>query len=181
MSSYEMGRVLGITAGVVISVLLVVVFAKFFRKDGSLKCKYDERQELVQGRGFKYGFFTLLAYEFFQMICGNWLEGIVMQEVIIIFGMGISVMVYASYAILNDGYIALNENPQRVGIVFLVIAVWNIFIAIMEISEGHFFEDGLISYPATNMILGVMMLYVVVLLVVKKYVRKEGAEGQEDE
>ena len=47
MSNYDAGHVIGVSAGVAIGVLLVIAILKFSKKDGSLKCKYDERQELV--------------------------------------------------------------------------------------------------------------------------------------
>ena len=181
MESREVGYLIGVTVGLVIGLLLVVVLLKFSRKDGSLKCKYDERQELVRGRGFKYGFFTLLVYELFYMMYGYLLEGIVIREVIIIFGMALSVLVYVSYAILKDGYIAMNENPRRVEIVFLIVGAVNIFVVVMSIAEGHFFENGVISYSAVNLIVGVMILCVLALLLVKKYGRIKSLEGQEDE
>lgn len=181
MLNGEIGYLIGVTAGIVIGLLLVVVLLKFSRKDGSLKCKYDERQELVRGRGFKYGFFTLLVYELFYMVYGYLLEGIVIREVIVIFGMALSVMVYVSYAILKDGYIAINENPRRVEIVFLIVGAANIFVVALSVLEGHFFENGVISYSAVNLIVGVMIWCMLVLLLVKKYGRIESMEGQEDE
>ena len=181
MSSHEVGYLFGVAVGLVMGLLLVVALLKFSRRDGSLKCKYDERQELVRGRGFKYGFFTLLIYEWLNILFGGLLEGIVIREVIIFFGMALSVMVYVSYAILKDGYIALNENPQRIGITFLILAVGNIFIGALGISSGEIFEDGAISHSAINLVLGVMMLCMVGLLLVKKYGRKGAIEGQEDE
>ena len=49
MSYYGMGVVCGILVGL----LLMVVILKLTKTDGSLKCKYDERQQLVRGKGFQ--------------------------------------------------------------------------------------------------------------------------------
>lgn len=181
MSGYDAGRVIGISAGAAIGVLLVIAILKFSKKDGSLKCKYDERQELVRGKGFKYGFFTIVIYDACNMFYGNFLERIVMREVIMALGIFLGVVVYAGYAIWNDGYFSLNENPRRVMGSFVVLSVGNIFLGLMHIPMGDFSVGGVIGYPAVNLMVGIMILCLFGILLAKRICKKEPAEGQEEE
>lgn len=181
MSSYDAGYVIGVSAGAMAGILLVIAILKFSKKDGSLKCRYDERQELVRGRGFKYGFFTMVIYEAFNMWYGSFLERMIMREVITAFGIFLGIVVYAGYAIWNDGYFSLNENHQRVIVSFVAIAVGNILLGLARIPGEDFFVDGAIGYPAVNLMMGVMALCLLGILLVKKVCKKEPAEGQEDE
>ncbi len=180
MNSYDLGYVIGVSAGAAIGFLLVVVLLKFSRKDRSLRCKFDERQELIRGRGFKYGFFTLLIYEALNMAYGGFLERIVVREVIMAIGMLLGVTVYASYAIWKDGYFSLNERPRRVVIIFAVLSIVNILLGLVYIWRGDFWENGVIDFPAVNLAVGLMLLFVLVLLLVKRFCGKEADEGQED-
>lgn len=52
MGSHEVGYLIGVMVGLVVGLLAAAMFLKFIKKDHSWKCKYDERQELVRGRGF---------------------------------------------------------------------------------------------------------------------------------
>ena len=58
--------VLGILCGLLIGGIVVVIILKLTKEDGSVKCKYDERQQLVRGIGFKYGFLCCSSIIFFM-------------------------------------------------------------------------------------------------------------------
>ncbi len=181
MGSHEVGYLIGAMVGLVVGILAAVMFLKFIKKDHSWKCKYDERQELVRGRGFKYGFFTMLAYQWGYIVYGEFLEKIAIREVVMTFGIVLGLVVYVSYAVLNEGYFSLNKNPRRVVILFAIIAAGNLLIGLAQIPLGRFFVNGVISFPAVNVMLGLMMLFVLILLFVKRFCKKESEEGQEDE
>ncbi len=52
----------GVVIGLIVGIICVVLLLAVTKTDENVKYKYDERQELVRGRGFKYGFFILLIY-----------------------------------------------------------------------------------------------------------------------
>ena len=47
---------LGMVTGLVLGLILFIIILKVTKKDGKIKCQYDERQELARGKGFKYGY-----------------------------------------------------------------------------------------------------------------------------
>ena len=60
----SVGLALGIMCGLMISVVLL----KIANKDHKVKTQYDERQEMVKGKGYKYGFYTMMALEVVFML-----------------------------------------------------------------------------------------------------------------
>ncbi len=167
MTEYSMGYYLGAGAGVIVGLILIAVVFKFVRKDGSYRCKYDERQELVRGRGFKYGFLTMLIYQAGVTFFGNILEGFIELNILSIIGICLGMVVYATYSIWNDGYVAVNENPQRLIIVFGGVSILNLIIGIRNGIEGKICINGIVSYGAINVVCGILLLIIFVEMIMK--------------
>lgn len=157
MSEYA----LGVGCGIIFGLILLAVILKLTKTDGFMKCKYDERQQLVRGRGFKYAFFTLMFYNVFYGILDVALEKRVMDNFTgMIIGIVLGAMVYAIYCIWNDGYFSLNENPRRVRIAFFAIGVFNLALAFWSIAHGTVMEDGILTFRGANLFCGIMMLII---------------------
>ena len=118
--------VLGVVCGLLVGGLLLFLILKLTKKDGNVKCKYDERQELARGKGYKIGFFTVISYSAVYMILSETLHQYFEPGVLLFIGICLGVFAYAAYCIWNEAYIALNENPKRMTIAFLLIAVINL-------------------------------------------------------
>ncbi|MGN0277283.1 MAG: hypothetical protein ACI4CZ_08820 [Hominisplanchenecus sp.] len=154
MSYYGMGVVCGILVGL----LLMVVFLKLTKTDGSLKCKYDERQQLVRGKGFQYAFFTLMIYDVLFGIREEVFGFRLVEDMTGVFiGIILGCMVYAVYCIWHDGYYSLNENRGRVQIVFLLIGLVNFLLSLRGIIHGTMMEDGVLTAPFSNLFCAVLM------------------------
>jgi len=177
---YNLGYMLGAGLGILAGVLFIAFFLKFTKKDGKMKCRFDERQNIIRGNGYKYAFFTLLIYNALDIITGSILEMYFEREVIAFFGIILGVVVYAAYAIWNEGYFSLNENPKRVMVLFGVISVINLMAGISSILSGEMIEAGRITFRAMNLMCGVMMLFILGVLAVKTICRNR-AEGRDEE
>lgn len=81
----------------------------------------------------------MLAYQWGYIVYGEFLEKIAIREVVMTFGIVLGLVVYVSYAVLNEGYFSLNENPRRVVILFAIIAAGNLLIGLAQIPLGRFF------------------------------------------
>lgn len=170
------GSVIYIIAGVVIGLLLVAFIFKMTRNDGSFKCKFDERQELVRGRGFKYAFFTLITYNMSFALINPVLEKEFMDDSIKAFlGVLLAVLVYACYCIWHEGYFSLNENPKRVLIAFAIIALCNLIIGIIQISHHGILVDGKITFRSTNLFCALAFVIIFLTLLLKS-ISKQGEE-----
>lgn len=124
------GKITGLVVGLV-AIVIVAVISKIKNKE--IKCKYDERQELVRGKGFKYAFFTLLVYDVIYGLVSE--LGISMSIDAFtgnVIGILIGTMVYAVYTIMNDGYFAINRNPKKVVSSLLAIGLANLIMGIAQ-------------------------------------------------
>ncbi|MBO5302691.1 MAG: hypothetical protein J6A92_01425 [Lachnospiraceae bacterium] len=173
---YSVGYILGACVGVLITALFILVFLKFTKKDGNIKCRFDERQNIIRGKGYKYAFFTLLIYNALILVIGNVLEMYMDREMIMFIGICLSVIVYAAYAIWNEGYFSLNENPKRVMIIFGVVGVINLISGISSIVSGEIIENGKVSFRAMNLLCAVLMFSVLIVLAIKTICNREEDE-----
>lgn len=165
----NMGYLLGIFIGLAIGGILILIVLKVTKTDGCIKCKYDERQQLVRGKGFKYAFFTLMIYNFLASIFVSFMmeKQYIENGALMIMGILIGVFVYAAYCIWNEGYFSLNENPKRVLIAFGVLAAVNIGIGILNFFNGSSFVDGMLTIHCMNLFVGILFFMIFFVLVVK--------------
>ena len=168
---------MAVVFGAIFGVILVVIMVAVAQKDNSMKQNYDERQELLRGRGAKYGLYTMILLSFVLYL----LEG---AEVPIPLSAGMSggfisfcgIGVYAVYCIWKDAYFALNH---RVGVyigIFVVGGLINLFIGIGACLAGTMIRDNRLSSQSLNLFCGILMLVVCVALILKK-VSSDGEEA----
>ena len=169
-------------AGFVVGFLLVFAALVFVRKQvhkhvGGVpngKCSFDERQELVRGKAFKYGFFTIIACN----IAIGWVPSIFEVQipmdtsVALFMCVAVGIVVFASYAIWNEGYFALNERPKAMMILFAFIAAVNVFAGIMNGVEGKLVENGVLQMGCVNIICAVIFIIIFIVVLLKSIVRK---------
>lgn len=159
---------IGIGCGLVFGGILTAIILKLTKNDGSVKCKYDERQTLVRGRGFKYGFFTLMVYDLIYGFLDMALERRYADNFTALFmGVCLGVLVYVSYCIWNEGYFSMNENPRRVLAAFAIIAVINFSVSAYPLTHDELLTDGMLTYHCTNLVCGLLFVVIFLELLVK--------------
>lgn len=165
--AYGLGFIFGV---VIFSAILIIPMLVGITKDRKLKRKYDERQELIRGRGFKYAFYSVIVL---IMLYATALIGFeklpidpsAVMYIIVIMGVG----VYAWYSILNDGYFALNEKIPQTVIAFTIIAIANLMIGINTLLDGDMIVDGIITFNCLNLVCAIFMLVTVLVILIKQY------------
>lgn len=169
--------ILGFLCGGLIGFILILFVLKWTKKDGSSKCKFDERQQIVRDRGFKYGFFVLALCNILYAGVNALLDGkLIDTPVGILLCVIISVVVYACYCIWNEGYFALNENPRRVLIAFVLIALLNFGVFARRVMEKGIMENGVLSACCVNLFCGLMFLVLFAVLLLKWIQNRREAE-----
>lgn len=156
---------LALVIGVCVGLVLVVIILIVTKKDKKLELQYDERQMQERGNAFKLGFFTQLIYMCFMSLC--YVVGIqlpVATEVILFFGVLLSLSVYVVYCIWKEAYIALNETVKKVNIVFVIIGIVNVFIGVMHCIHGNMIENGILTFRCINLLCGVFLLLVAIVI-----------------
>lgn len=163
----------GVLVGVVFGLVLVALIFRLTKTDKSSKCKYDERQELVRGKGYRYAFGAMVIYNGLMTVLKLADVPVFMQDEIMLFiSLLLGVVVYAAYCIWNDAYFALNENRKRVLIAFGLIAAINLFVGVKNGIDGILIVDGELTYASLNLLCGILFLIIFVVLGIKGIAQK---------
>lgn len=163
------------------SFFLGIAFAIFFCLIVSLRKKegnrYDERQQIVRGIGYKYAFFSTILYFSAVALASEAVEKQFMtQSAETIIGLCFGVAVYVVYCILNDGYFGINENRRAVLISLAIIGVINIAIGVMQIVHGEIMEDGVLTEKCSNVAVGALFVAVFIACAIKGMMERKEDE-----
>jgi len=175
--AYMLGFMVGVGIVLVVSFVAIIILLKLTKKDGTIKCKYDERQDLIRGRGFKYAFFTILIYNMIipmLKICGVELPAD--SAALFMIGAIAGMLVYVIYAIWNEAYFSLNENPKAIMIVFAFIGLINLALGIVRMFDGTFLTDGKMTFNSINFLLGIGFVIIFMTLAAKQIANKREEE-----
>lgn len=150
-------------------------------KGRSPKRVYDERQELIRGRGYRLAFLTMAAYCGIMMILE--ISGVkVFMERAVELGLGvlIGLGVHVVYCIRKDGYYAMNESiRRRIGVVTGLV-VFNGLNVVFMIKSGGVLRDGELTFHGFVIFTFIFLVIMLVSLVLR-YVVLVKKEQNEDE
>jgi len=170
--------VLGFFTGLIIVLIVALVIALIVKKKNG-PAKYDERQELLRGRAFKYAFLVLIAY-----LCLNGLlqvgTGLEWADLMTssFIGICLSVTVFVVICIMNDAYFAFNQKPKFYLVMFGVLIAVNLTIGIFNLTneDVRFVTDGKLNFHVLSFIVVVIFLAVFIALAIKTLMAKRQAD-----
>ena len=170
---------LGMVCGIIVGIILVMILLKFANRDGKMKTDYDERQSIIRGRGYQYGFFAILIYEAVMvMILTMEVKLPLTSSLIHFIAILIGVLVQAGYCIWKGAYWGLNNNVKRYGIIFVAVGLINFLAAVKcYIEDGSMLVNGKLSPYTMNFLCGVMFIVLGCEVFIKKFMdMKEDGE-----
>ena len=172
MRGISMETILGVLVGLAMAGVLVAVL---FRAK-VLDMTFDERQERARGVAYKWGFLTmavcLALYGVSDLLLGRWCDAL--AGVVLCFC--VAGTVFASVCIRKGAYMGLRESRRTV-LPFLISATaLNLLVGIQQVAEGGVVVQGILTYRATNLLLGLTCL--AILLV---YLATPASAPEEDE
>lgn len=170
---------IAILCGIAASILFAIFTLALTKTDNNVKCKFDERQEFIRGKGFKYGFFSMLICNAL-FVCMELAEIPLFAEfeVLILIGSAIGIGFWVVYCIWNEGYFALNEDKKKLMILFAVIAIMNFIVGGIQLARGNVIQNGKLTYYSTNFICGFLFIVIFLTMLLKKVCR-DGKDEQE--
>lgn len=170
---------LGFLCGVAAVAVIAFVVGFVMRKKGKKACRYDERQEAIQGRAYKAAFVTLAVYE---LVCGffDLCTGLVWCDRIVgaFIGVAIALAVFGVSGILSDAYFRNGENQGLFAALFAFVSVVNIGFGIWKIIDGEFVVDGVLTHHCLNMVVGLMFVPMLIAMLVKRVRDKRETETE---
>lgn len=172
---YRFGFLLGLAVGVAAGLVCLLVL---FRKK-VLDMHFDERQERARGKAYQYGFLTLAAV----MLALGGLDAAGFHWCDLMAGMTLCIcagtLVFAAAAIWKDAYLGLYETPWKVAALFAVLSVFNLGIGMSSLMGGRVVEDGVLTFRATNLLVGGLLLVILGLYALRCMIRRETEEDGE--
>ena len=140
---------------------------------------YDERQELVRGRAYKYGFFTVAAISSVLMIYCAFEQKDSVNVFFSMLSVFSGIVVFAAYCIWHDAFFTLKKKPTSYIILFTAITFIDFLNVYLRLSlhEKPIAEHFGDSSFALSLLGGVTFLAVLINILVKLAVdRKREAE-----
>lgn len=159
----------GLAVGIAVA-LIIFGIAYIFNKKG-LKGKYDERQELIRGRGYKYAFFTTISLLAAYLVAdvGGFIDKTPMtHSLAIFFILIVVVIVYALYAIHNDAYFGVGMDARSYKALMWVIIVMNGVSAYMQSRDGLIVDGKLVFGPCSQILFVIAFAAILISLHVRK-------------
>lgn len=168
--SYLWWMILGLLFGIVLCIVLLIITTK----NGTLKRDYDERQQMVRGKGARYGFFTVMGCNGLFILWDIGVKDIAMElSVAMIISVLVGIIVYVSYCIWNEGYFSMNEKPKSLVWVFIVLAFVNLGIFFQACKAGEAIKNGVLTFRTMNLFCAIMMVIVLIVLLCKMISKKK--------
>lgn len=171
----------------ILSLLLTISFIVFLlscaTKGEQFKERYDERQELEKGKGFRYAFFTSLTCTFFLLYTETLQISLPVEPSILYITGGLAgITVYAAYCIWHESYFALNQNKKTLMISLVLIGLANLIISITSILNGTMVQGGRLTFHSLNLLCATMFLVLFTVMLLKKAsLQKASSENDDDE
>ena len=170
----------GLAFGIVTALIIFAVVWKFSKK--SMKGTFDERQELVRGRGYKYASFTMLALLVLDLLLESLeaFETLPVTRTLAIFIMILAgVMVYALYCIKNDSYFGVGTDSRTYRAVMWIVIVCNAVSGFTGLKEGAM-EDGKLAFgPCASLLFCLAFVIIMISIGIKQ--RNAAAEEAEED
>ncbi len=166
----------GIVCGVLAVFLVCWIISRINKKTGVVKKDYDERQQALRDKGFRFAYLTLIGY----MVVFALLHSL---EVIpgemsgwLFIGVIISLVVHIIYSIYNDAYFRISDSPKGYTVLFGILGLSNIVLGVLKRINGEV-EGAFPAYGDLNLVIGVMLLVISVNILIKQALDKRTEEN----
>lgn len=170
-----------LTIGIVTALVIMVVVWKFNKRN--TKGNFDERQEIIRGRGYKYATFTILGFLVADLLgerFGIFETCPVGRELVILFMILAGVMVYALYCIKKDSYFGVDSDSRTYRAIMWVVIVCNAFSGIGDLKNEAFVDGKLAFGPWASVMLAVAFTIIMIALYVKHWGEEEEESADEE-
>ncbi len=151
---------------------IVLAILVIYNRNPENRANYDERQLLVRGNAYKWGFFTTIIIGCIFMIAIGWYTYLASYSVAF-FSISIfsGILVFAVYSIVKDAFYSLQNNGSSY-MLLTAVCTASQFIAFFSDPDWHNPEVILGSIRMLNLCCGITFLIVLLLLIWKKFARK---------
>lgn len=171
---------IGAVVGIIVGLIIAVIIVKICNSNGKIKTDYDERQEAVRGRGYRYASYTAWVMLGICIVLNLGDVNMHMDAAVIYFTVLIaSALVSVSYFIWKDAYFGRNNNTKSYLIALAIVTLINIIVSVQAIAMHEFVVDGIITHRAINLECALIIIIIGIQLAIKNFISKSD-EQEED-
>ena len=80
--------------------------------------------------------------------------------------------------ILKDAYLSLRERPRRIMTLFVLLSLGNLGLGALLAAHGALVEDGILTFRAINLVVGIMPLVILIVYIVNFLLRNRETEAE---
>ena len=167
-TTYQWGILVGILVGI------VIVAAKFWfnkKTTGTINGgDFDERQQLLRGKAFQKGFFTMMIFSglywvLVQLILRRPLMEDGLSGLVCLFA---GIAVFAMDCILHDAFFTVKNKPKSYIALFAACTITQIPAALTNIQKGRVLHDGVLSFGVLPVVSGATFLAVLTAILIQQ-------------
>lgn len=148
--------------------------------DKSMKGDYDERQYIQRLKSERNGYRAFIAWVAVLVVLSAAEIEIPADDVVIYASaLFVGAGAMAITGIWNEGYWGNNFNKKRFLTIMSIITVFNIVLPIISITEGKFFVDGKLQFPAISLMFGILFIIIDIETLIRDAIDKK-ADKEED-
>ncbi|MBR6401963.1 MAG: hypothetical protein IKS48_01100 [Eubacterium sp.] len=176
----NLSTIAGVVLGIIIGLIILVIIKNMLITDKTYRTKYDERQKIVRGKGYKYSFWMLsILITIYAMVDSKDISIPVQRSAILIFIILICGLFHIIYCIFNDGYFGINTSPKAYYIVIVILGIFEVVVGIM--SRDMLIEDGKLTNSALLFFFGFMFFAIGVSILIKNIISKDKGDDEDEE
>ncbi len=176
MNAYETGRMIGAVVGMLVGIGLVALIFMISNKNKKIRSDYDERQKIIRGKGYQYGFYAMVFYGALIFLLGMGGIEIPMEPSVEAFSyIFVGIVTDIVYCIFHDAYWGLNNNKKRYLIIMGAVSVVNLLVVVGALRGGELVVDGKLSTMGVNLLCTVLFVVMFVSIAVKMILEKREA------
>lgn len=174
------GSVVGI--GVIVGVLIGLVVLILCNSNRKIKTDYDERQEAIRGKGFKYSAYTAWILLVIYMLAEiNEINLHMNSDVVALTIFIISAMVQVSHSIWNDAYWGENNNIRTYAIVLTICLIINVSASIASITNHTLIVDGNVTWRAISVECSLVVIITGIQAIIRGITEKKKLGSEEED
>lgn len=166
---YSFGFVLGLVIALVAAAFLI----RYMRTDKKFIGRYDERQKILIGQGYRCGFYAIFIYNCIYFITTMMTETSIFDQPTAAFmNIFVGALAFSIYCIWKEAYFSINDNHKRYFIIFISCAVINAVGGIALAMETPIIENGMLTYRSLNLLCALLLFLILAALAVKTAVSR---------
>ncbi len=171
----------GIVAGVITGIIVLAAALLIRKRRGGQEAVYDERQEAIRGRGYKYAYYTAMALSLIYAVC--FMDGSAMlidPALGVMAIIWISGLVLAVYTIWQDAYWGIDEK-RRPGmtLIWFMVIIMMFGYGVKYLLDGRMIVNGVVTFEGgiTFLTAGFMSILLAANLI-RAYLDKKDGDAE---